>query len=316
MTRGAPEATVEALIVSFNTRALLERCLTSLDANRPGGEIAVSVAVCDNGSTDGSGDMVARRFPAARLVRRSENLGFARANNLLATSSTADYVLLVNPDTVFVEDVITPLLRVLRSDPRIIVVGPRLVFPDGRVQTSSESFPGLDVEAARLLHGTRLGRLARPCFDSDARLRRARQVGLIDSRTPRDTDFLWATCWLIRRDDIPSNGLFDSRFSTYDEDLDFCRRQRDRGRRVVYVPEATLVHVGGQSSQPELKQRLERQGRARYYREHGGRVKSLAFRSLTAGFDRVRQAKHAWHALSARGAGSLTSRRRERRPAG
>jgi GT2 family glycosyltransferase len=99
---------------------------------------------------------------------------------------------------------------------------------------------------------------------------------------------------------VLSNGLFNPRFSTYDEDLDFCRRQRDRGRRIVYVPEVTLVHVGGQSSQPELKARLERRGRARYYREHGGRLTSLAFMSLTAAFDALRRAKSAWHALTRR----------------
>jgi GT2 family glycosyltransferase len=304
MSLSAPGATVEALIVSHNTRALLEHCLASLYAHRPSASIAISVAVCDNASTDGSPDMVASCFPDARLVREAENLGFARANNLLASSSTTDYVLLLNPDTVFVEDVITPLLRVLRGDPRIVVVGPRLVFPDGRVQTSSEQFPGLDVEAARLLHGTRLGRLARPLFDADARLHRARQVGLIDSTTPRDTEFLWATCWLMRREDVPSDGLFNPRFSTYDEDLDFCRRQRNRGRRIVYVPEVTLVHVGGQSSRPEHKARLERRGRTRYYREHGGRLTSLAFISLTAAFDALRRARSVWHALTRRRLGA------------
>lgn len=301
-----PRPTVEALIVSYNTRALLAECLASLQAHRPAGRIELGVAVCDNASTDGSANLVASRFPHVRLIRQAENMGFARANNLLAGSSSADYLLLLNPDTVLIEDVVTPLLRVLVADPRIIVVGPRLVFPDGGVQTSSEHFPGLSVEAARLVRGTRLARVTRPWFDVDARLRRTRQLELIRERTARDTDFLWATCWLMRRDDAPRGELFDPTFVTYDEDLDFCRRQRERGRRIVYVPEVTVVHVGGQSSRPAIKQRLERRGRARYYRVHGGRAKSLAFLGLTGFFDHARHAKSAWQAARRR----LTATRR------
>jgi GT2 family glycosyltransferase len=300
MSETAPRPTVEALIVSYNTRALLAECLASLEAHLPGDGIQTRVAVCDNASTDGSADMVATRFPNVRLMRPGENLGFARANNLLASTSSAEYLLLLNPDTVMVEDVITPLLRVLVSDPRVIVAGPRLVFPDGGIQTSSEEFPRLAVEAARLLHRTRLARITRRWFDAEARLRHARQLGLIHETTPRDTDFLWATCWLMRREDAAAGELFDPRFVTYDEDLDFCRRQRERGRRVVYVPEVTLVHVGGQSSRPAIKQRLERRGRARYYRVHGGRAKSLAFLGLTGFFDHARRAKSVWRATTRR----------------
>jgi GT2 family glycosyltransferase len=298
--------TVEALIVSYNTRALLMECLASLEAHRPAGGIDLSVAVCDNASTDGSADLVASRFPQVRLMRQAENIGFARANNLLAGSSSADYLLLLNPDTVLIEDLVTPLLRVLVADPRTIVVGPRLVFPDGGIQTSSEHFPGLAVEAARLLRGTRLARVTRPWFDVEAHLRRTRQLELIHERTARDTDFLWATCWLIRREDAPRGELFDPTFVTYDEDLDFCRRQRERGRRVVYVPEVTLVHLGGQSSRPAIKQRLERRGRARYYRVHGGRPKSLGFVGLTGFFEHARRAKAAWQVARRR----MTARRR------
>jgi GT2 family glycosyltransferase len=298
MTDPGQQPTVEVLIVSYNARDALAECLQSLRAHPPPAA-GVSVVVCDNASTDGSAELVASRFPETRLLRQASNIGFARANNLLAAGSTADYLLLLNPDTVLVEDLITPLLAVLCSDSRIAVVGPRLVFPDGRVQTSSEQFPDLAFEAARLLHGTRLGRITRTWFDAEARLRTTRQAALVDDRQPRDTEFLWATCWLMRRADVRET-LFNPSFVTYDEDLDFCRRQRDRGRRIVYVPGVTLVHVGGQSSAPGVKPRLERRGRARYYREHGGRATSLLFRSLSGAFGQARRAKSAWQASSAR----------------
>jgi GT2 family glycosyltransferase len=313
MTETARQPTAEVLVVSYNTRELLADCLASLEAHRPTEHVEMRVAVCDNGSTDGSADMVSSRFPEVRLVRQARNLGFARANNLLAASSTADYLLLLNPDTVLIEDVVRPLLRVLLSDPRIVVVGPRLVFPDGELQPSRERFPGLDLEAARLIRGTRLAALVRRWFDAEAFLDRGRQVGPIQDARPQDTEFLWATCWLIRRADATSGELFDPRFSTYDEDLDFCRRQRDRGRRIVYVPEVTLIHIGGQSSGANVKRRLERRGRARYFRQHGGLAKSLAFVSLAVG---VENAKAVKRILSEAGARSLTSRHRAPRPAG
>jgi N-acetylglucosaminyl-diphospho-decaprenol L-rhamnosyltransferase len=97
----------------------------------------VRVRVLDNASSDGSADMVAASFPDVELVRSDRNLGFAGANNRLVAVSDADHVLLLNPDTVFSEDVVTPLCHVFESDPRIALVGPRLVYPDGTPQPSA-----------------------------------------------------------------------------------------------------------------------------------------------------------------------------------
>src|SRR5690349_16467393 len=101
---GSPE--VEVLIVSFNTRSLLDDCLGSIERYL---DPSVAVAVWDNDSADGSAEMVAERFPQTRLVRSEENLGFGAANNRLAASSRAEYLLLLNSDTLLTEDLVSPL---------------------------------------------------------------------------------------------------------------------------------------------------------------------------------------------------------------
>ncbi len=271
--------TVEALIVSYETRELLRQTISTLLAHAPSPDVAeLSVAVLDNASNDGSAEMVEHEFPRARLLRAERNLGFAAANNRLAHTSVSSYVLLLNSDVVVIEDVVTPLLQALRADPVAAVAGPRLTFPDGRPQHSSQQLPTLRFELARVLHGTRAASAARGVFDTEHEIAASRQHALVEAREARRTRFLWATCWLIAREEIIRHGLFDERYTTYDEDLDFCRRLLDRGRAPLFVPGAQLVHLGGASSTTSAKQAMMQRGRQRYYRDHHGRLSALLFR--------------------------------------
>jgi hypothetical protein len=271
--------TVEALIVSYETRDLLRQTISTLLAHAPSPDVAeLSVAVLDNASSDGSAEMVEREFPRARLLRAERNLGFAAANNRLAHTSESAYVLLLNPDVVVIEDIVTPLLQALLADPLAVVAGPRLTFPDGRPQHSSEHLPTLRFELARVLHGTKAAGAARAVFDTQHEIAASRQHALLDAREPRRTQFLWATCWLIAREEIVRHGLFDERYTTYDEDLDFCRRVLDRGRAALFVPGAHLVHLGGASSTTAAKEAMMQRGRQRYYRDHHGRLSAMLFR--------------------------------------
>lgn len=264
---------VDVLIVSLNTKEVLRDALTSLFRHAPPPAVAeLKVSVLDNGSTDGSPEMVRDEFPQIRLQTSSENLGFGRANNRLAIRSDADYLLLLNSDVILTEDLVSPLLSALNGSPRALAAGPRLVFPDGRVQYSAPRVPSLRVEFAEALRGTRLGRALRPAFDSDRVVADARDAERTDGgRATRDTEFLWATCWLIRRDDVVRDGLFDESFPMYDEDLDFCTRAVARGRTFLYVPGVGLVHLGGASTKGmSAKLRLTRAARRHYYRRHRG----------------------------------------------
>jgi GT2 family glycosyltransferase len=196
--------------------------------------------------------------------------------------------MLLNSDVVLTSDIVTPLLAALHSDEAVAVVAPRLVYEDGEVQTSSERFPDLRFELARSLRGTKLGALVRPVFDVEHALRAARAASLEPSDAACDAEFLWATCWLLRKRDVDHLGLFDESFVTYDEDLDFCRRLARSGRRAVYVPAVSLVHLGGRSSTSSRKRQLQRTGRWRYYRRHHGLAAATAYRVLTSSIDGMR----------------------------
>jgi len=274
-------ASVDVLIVSYNTAGVLRDCLRSIERHCPP-QIELTASVLDNGSRDGSPDMVAREFPAVRLVRSQENLGFGRASNYLAETSSADYLLLLNSDTVWPQDIVTPLRAALEADPCAIVVGPRLVWPGGGTQLSSQSFPNLPLSLAHLLDGVGV----QAVHDI---VRRAQQADLVESREPRETDSVWATCWLLRRADVEREGLFDPRYAMYDEDLDFyedldfCLRARKRGRTVLYHPGVELVHIGAASSDTRRRQDRMWTARHRFYRDHHGRAAAAAYRGLILG---------------------------------
>jgi GT2 family glycosyltransferase len=278
--------TVDVLIVSHNTRDHLAACLDSLTRHSPADPgPRTRVRVFDNASTDGSAEMVAMSFPHVRLVRSERNLGFASANNHLVSDSEADYVMLLNPDTVLTQDIVTPLWRTLQSDARIALAGPRLVYPDGSPQPSGQRLPSLRYELACNVHGTKLDRLLRPVVDLPATIVETRELHHTSPYQPRLVEFLWATCWLLRTSDARYYGPFDERFTMYDEDLDLCSRLVRDSRSAVYVPSVSLIHVGGASSEPLRKQRLMRAGRTRYYRYHGGVSTAVAYRAIVSGAD-------------------------------
>jgi len=276
---GSPTPHVEALIVSYETRELLRQTIATLLENIPPAAVAtLTIAVFDNASGDGSGEMIAREFPAVRLVRSDRNLGFAAANNRLAETSTATHLLLLNPDVIVAEDLVAPLLSALAADPTAAVAGPRLTSLDGAPQYSSERFPTLRFELARALRGTKAGLALRPIFNPDEVIATAREHALLESRAPRHAEFLWATCWLIAREHVAVHGLFDERYVIYDEDLDFCHRLRRRGLTAVFVPSVHLVHLGGASSTTAAKEAMMQRGRERYFRDHRGPLSALTYR--------------------------------------
>jgi N-acetylglucosaminyl-diphospho-decaprenol L-rhamnosyltransferase len=274
-------ATVDALIVSYNTISELQDTLESLLRFAPAGDIEFNVTVLDNGSVDGSPDMVEQRFPDVELLRSSQNLGFGKANNLLADRSTADYLLLVNSDVIVERDIVSPLLAALLERPEAIAAGPRLRWTDGRVQRSAHRLPTMSYEFAGVIRGKRLGKLLRPIFDSQAVVDAVDEVAAPDQDGVCEIEFLWATCWLLRRKDVEGGQLFSPLFPMYDEDLDFCRRATASGRKFVYLPDVDLVHIGGASTTSSLeKLRLMRKARRQYYGVHYGWFSSAVYTTL------------------------------------
>jgi N-acetylglucosaminyl-diphospho-decaprenol L-rhamnosyltransferase len=249
--------TLSIIIVSFNARADLERCLDSLGDHPPG--VPHEVIVVDNGSSDGSAD-AARRHAGVQVMAMAGNRGFAAANNAGIRASTGASLLLLNSDTVVPGGAIDRLLAALGRHPDAAAAGPRLVDAHGRAELSFGRMIGPFTEWRRQRLMRRHARLD------------AAALALIDAMTRREQfpDWVSGACLLVRRADAEAVGLLDERFFMYTEDVDFCAALRARGRRILFTPEAEVVHLRGRSvaSAPAATRAAYRRSHLAFYEKH------------------------------------------------
>jgi GT2 family glycosyltransferase len=258
---------LEVVIVSHGAEALLRRCLRSL-AEHPAA-LPMRVTVVDSGSPDSTPDMVEREFPEVRLIRR-ENIGFSAANNLVLAESEAESVLLLNPDTEVRAGTLDTVLSRLRSQPRIGMVGAKLVTETGELDHACKrSFP---TPLGALAHFTGLGR----SDGASPALSQYRATHLGDDE-PGEVDAVNGAFMLCRSEAVREVGLLDEGYWLYMEDLDWCRRFWEAGWRVFYEPAAVALHVKGGSSGGRRSPRREiafHRGMGRFYRRFEARRRS------------------------------------------
>ena len=232
----APELTV--VIVSHQTRADLRRCLRSIFGSTQ--DVRYEVWVVDNASTDGSAEMVERDFPRVRLVRSEENLGFARANNLVLRQARSEFVLLLNPDTIVHDRAFDEPIAFLRRTPEAGMVTCRLVKADGTLDLACRrSFPNAFDGFSRAVG------LAQAFPRS--RLFARYNVTYLDENETYEVDAVNGAYMMVRRNAMEQVGLLDEDYFMYMEDLDWCHRFREHGWRIFYHPTTTVVHLKGQS---------------------------------------------------------------------
>jgi len=252
-------ATITVIVVNWNTRELLAECLDSVEATA--GDLDLETVVVDNGSSDGSQDMVRARFPAVRLIANDDNLGFGRANNQAIAATQTPYVLMLNSDARLTPGALQRLLVRLDSAPRAGLVGAQLHHPDGTFQLSHVRFPSLGREAL-ILSG--LGRALfgswYPSFGPDG-----------DGRA-QVVDWVSGACMLARRAALDDVRGFDEGYFLYGEEMDLCYALRQVGWEVWYEPRAVVLHRLSASSAGQLEAREARlyRGRMRFFRKHHG----------------------------------------------
>ncbi len=256
---------VSIMIVNWNTRPLLERCLSSVMAGVDG--VAAQVLVVDNGSRDGSADLVAAGFPEVELVRNQENAGFARANNQAFALVRGRYVLLLNPDTELRSDVLKQMVRFLDADPRRAGATAVLRNLDGTLQRYHKRLPRWPF----ILWSETLLRNVAPGN------RWLREFYMLDEPFDVVTEVEQppAACLMLRRSVIETEWLFDERFPIFYNDVDLCRGLRDSGHRLFLLPEAEVMHhggAGGVGAMPDQGVADSLIGLIRYYRKHEGLV--------------------------------------------
>jgi GT2 family glycosyltransferase len=228
--------------VSYNTRELTRRCLQSVyDAH---GAFDFEVVLVDNASADGSADMVEREFPAVRLIRSAENLGFAAGNNLARQHATADRFLLLNPDTRVFPDAIERLLAFSIAHPEAGITGGRTLNEDGSLNPwSCRGRPtpwGMFCQAVGLTTAFRM----HPLFDPAS-------LGRWQRDSVREVDIVVGCFLMITRELWDSLAGFDEAFFMYGEEADLCLRARARGFRPMITPDAAIVHHGAASEPAE-----------------------------------------------------------------
>ena len=261
--------TLAIIIVSWNVRQLLDRCLASVQAELERNEIMAQVWVIDNASTDKSAEMVRDKYPWVNLEAQEENLGFVGGNNYVLRAlqrvALPDFVWLLNPDTEVLPHSLEELLTFSKQHPRVGLVGPKLLNPDGTLQQSAFHFPGL----GQLLFELEL---------LPARFYQTRWNGRYAAyhyakKQPFRVDFPLGAAMLARGEAIQEVGLLDHNYFMYCEEIDWAWRMRKAGWRNWLVPTAKVIHHGGASSgqaHPESTAHLW-ESRARLYRQHQSR---------------------------------------------
>lgn len=263
---------LSVLIVNWNVAPLLRQCLASiiaspgvtLDPAQPG--IHTELIVVDNASSDESRAMLEREFPEVQVIANDTNVGFTRANNQGLRAARGRAVLFLNPDTELIGDALRTMMRYLEDHPDVGVVGPQLRYSDGRVQSSRRRFPTL---ATAFLEST----LLQQWWPDNAVARRYYLADRPDDQE-QDVDWVMGACFLVRRQTIDQVGGFDERFFMYSEELDWCRRARAAGWRVVYLPTAQVVHHEGKSSEQAVAARHIHFNTSKvlYFRKYHGRA--------------------------------------------
>lgn len=277
-TAARTDPEVSVIIVSWNVRDLLQRCLKSVLFSPGFAPGDVEVIVVDNASGDGTAEMVGREFPAVRLLTNDANVGFPAGCNQGLAAARGRYDLLLNPDTELQGDALPALVRVLETDAGVALVGPRLLHPEGDVQPSRRRFPTL---ATAFVESTVLQGL----FTRSGILNRYYVHDQPDDQE-QDVDWLVGAAMLVRREVVAQVGGMDEGFFMYSEELDWCRRIRmakspsGEAWRIRYTPSASIVHYEGRSSDQAIPARHInfQSSKVRYFRKYHGNIAAAALR--------------------------------------
>ena len=272
---------VSALIINWNTRALLVEAIDSIYATAPA--VPLEIIVVDNASSDGSCEYLAAHYHSVQLIRNTENVGFARANNQAARAAGGKYLLLLNSDACMLPGALSAMINLAESNPNLSAVGPQLRNPDGSFQFSYADFPTLGREFLVL------STLGRRIFGSHYPSHPEEEA-----QGPKKVDYVNGACMLIPREVYLQVGGLPEQYFMYAEEVDFCYSIQNGGGEVWYHPGARVMHHGSASSQNRLPAREGDmyQSRVRFIRKSRGNLsagllKALIF-CLTA-------AKIIWH---------------------
>jgi GT2 family glycosyltransferase len=227
------------IIVNFNAEKFLVECLDSIYAQTK--QISFDIWVVDNNSADASVPMVLQNFPQVNLIENKENGGFARANNQAIAKRISDYILLLNPDTLILQNAIEKVVDFMDRNPTVGICGCKVLNEDGTLQLACRrSIPTPGVAFFRL---TGLSKLF-----PNSKIMAKYNLTYLDPDSPHQVDAVSGAFLMIRKEVVGDIGLLDERFFMYGEELDWCLRAKKAGWAIMYYPNAEIVHYKGECS--------------------------------------------------------------------
>ena len=241
------------VVVNFETPDYTLQCLQSIYKNPPSSDF--EVILIDNGSKDGSLDLIREGLPQVICIETGENSGFSRANNLGINNARGDFILLLNSDTKILDDSFDRMIEYLMVHPEVGAVGPRQLDGRGKLQLSWGSFPTLISEAFRRLLHYRLS-------INDLKIRDYLEEKFSGSTV---VDWVSGSCLMARRKAFFDAGLLDGRFFMYFEDIDLCQRIRNNGWQIHYNSNMTILHYGGVTARKNILHVLVEYRRSQIY---------------------------------------------------
>jgi GT2 family glycosyltransferase len=263
---------ISVVIVGWNAKPYLELCLASLAKTPP--RRSMEVLVVDNASTDDSVDMVETKFPWVKLIKSSENLGFAKGNNMAIRQCQGRYIALVNPDVIVFPGCLDALADFLDENPKVGNVGPRVLNPDLSMQSTCRRFPTL---WNNFCSATGLSTRFK-----NSRLFAGEHMLYFPHDRTLTVDVLVGCFSMIPREALDAVGLLDEVLFMYGDDVDWCRRARNAGWQVVFYPGAQAIHDRGKITAPYPVRFAVAQQRSilYYWSKHHGFLGSLGIRSI------------------------------------
>ncbi len=253
---------VTIVIVNWNTREILKNCLKSIYDDA--GPVEYEVVVVDNGSTDGSVDMIKAGFPRAQLIENNKNRGFAAANNQGIALARGRYVLLLNSDTIILDRAVAKTVDFADKHPKAGVVGCRVLNADKTLQLTCFRFPSILNEVLASLYLNKL-------FPRNKFFGRYR-MSWWERNDIREVDVVTGCFMLVRKEAIDEVGVMDERYFIYTEEADWCYRFMQSGWKRLFTPNAEIIHLHGASGsqqRPEMALQLRGSG-LQYFKKHQG----------------------------------------------
>jgi len=227
---------ISFIIVSFNTKEFLEKCLNSLEKSQEDFWKHNEIIVVDNNSQDESTEMVKRKFSKVNLIENKENFGFSKANNQGIKMAKGEYVFLLNSDTEIGKESLSEMIEFIKKNPQTGILAPRLLNPDGSIQDSVFYFPTIGGAIKQYWLGES------GCFGKYAP----------QTSNTMEVEAVVGAAMLIPKKIINHIGLLDENYFMYFEDLDYCCRVKTAGYKILYYPGFQVTHYHGASGKTVL----------------------------------------------------------------